>query len=64
MKGKLNFDEFATLKEHVVDPDAVDPQASMRLLVKHQHDTDVRVARMEQQLGRIENMLATLVSKG
>lgn len=56
-KGRLNFDEFAELKDYVTDPEAADPNAAMRNLVK-KHE------QLEQQLDRIESLLRTLTGSG
>ena len=52
-KGRLSFEEFAELKEYVIDPEAVDPAAAVRNLVK-KHE------KLEDQLDRIEALLNTL----
>jgi len=55
--GTLTADEFALLKRDIIDPNATDPQLTIRTLVKRQTAVESKVRSIQEQLGRIEALL-------
>lgn len=63
-KGFLSMEEFGKLKEHVVDPEAADPQTNMRKLMHRSAEAEKQMSAMrtsfEDRFARLEAMMERL----
>lgn len=59
--NRLSFQEFQALKDYVIDPDAFDPAANMRVILSRSKKNETDLERVQARLDKIEYMLAALL---